>query len=87
MFELRFVKQRQQQAAVVQIAIYPKMPRISHPMNCLDCWKSLVSNQEASPAMGPSSQDCWRFIGNHRLHQDRRIKRDSFLKETEELSV
>ena len=35
--------------------------------------------------MGPSSQGRWRFIGNHRLHQDGRIKRDSFLKETEEL--
>ena len=35
--------------------------------------------------MGPSSQGRWRFIGNHRLRQDRRIKRDSFLKETEEL--
>ena len=72
-------------AAVVQIAINPKMPRTSHPMNRLDHWSTLVSNREASPAMGPSSQDCWRFIGNHRLHQDRRIKRDSFLKETEEL--
>ena len=54
-------------------------------MNCLDHQSNLVSNREASPAMGPSSQDCWRFIGNHRLHRDRRIKRDSFLKETEEL--
>ena len=69
----------------MQIAINPQMPRISHPMNCLDHRSSLASNQEASPAMGPSSQDCWRFIGNHRLHRDRRIKRDSFLKETEEL--
>ena len=74
-------------AAVVQIAVNPKMRRISHPMNHLDRQSSLVSNREASPAMGPSSQGRWRFIGNHRLHQDRRIKRDSFLKETEELSV
>ena len=72
-------------AAVVQIAINPKMPRISHPTNCLDHQSSLISNREASPAMGPSSQGRWRFIGNHRLRQDRRIKRDSFLKETEEL--
>ena len=72
-------------AAVVQIAINPQMPRISHPMNHLDHWSSLVSNWEASPAVGPSSQGRWRFIGNHRLHRDRRIKRDSFLKETEEL--
>ena len=72
-------------AAVVQIAINPKMPRISHPMNHLDHWSSLVSNWEASPAVGPSSQGHWRFIGNHRLHQDRRIKRDSFLKDREEL--
>ena len=43
-------------AAVVQIAINPKMPRISHPMNCLDHRSSLVNNWEASPAMGPSSQ-------------------------------
>ena len=54
-------------------------------MNRLDHQSSLVSNLEASPAMGPSSQGCWRFIGNHRLRQDRRIKRDSFLKETEAL--
>ena len=72
-------------AAVVQIAINHKMPRISHPVNRLDHWSSLVSNREASPAMGPSSQGCWRFIGNHRLCRDRRIKRESFLKETEEL--
>ena len=54
-------------------------------MNCLDCQSNLVSNQEASPVMGPFSQGCWRFIGNHRLRQDRRIKRDSFLKDREEL--
>ena len=74
-------------AAVVQIAINPQMPRISHPMNCLDHWSSLVSNREASPAMGPFSQGRWRFIGTPRLHRDWRIKRDSFLKETEELST
>ena len=72
-------------AAVVQIAIHPQMPRISHPKNHLDHRSSLISNQEASPAMGPSSQGSWRFIGNHRLRRDRRLKRDSFLKETEEL--
>ena len=72
-------------AAVVQIAINLKMPRISHPMNHLDRWSSLVSNQEASPAMGPSSQGHWQFIGNHRLHRDQRIKRESFFKEIEEL--
>ena len=72
-------------AAVVQIAFNLKMPRISHPMNRFDHWSSLVSNQEASPAMGPSSQGHWRFIGNHRLHRDRRIKRESFLKEIEDL--
>ena len=72
-------------AAVGQIAINPKMPRISHPMNCLDYWSSLVSNLEASPAIGPSSKDRWRFIGNHKLHRDRRIKKESFLKEIEEL--
>ena len=71
-------------AAVVQIAINAKMPKISHPMNCLDHRSNLVSNREASLAMGPSSQACWRFTANHRLHRDRRIKRDSFLKETEE---
>ena len=70
---------------MVQIAINPKMPSISHPVNRLVRWSSLVSNWEPSPAMGPSSQGRWRFIGNHRLRQDRRIKRDSFLKETEEL--
>ena len=69
-------------AAVMQIAINPKMPRTSHPMNRLDHWSTLVSNREASPAMGPSSQGRWRFIGSHRLRRDQRIKRDSFLKET-----
>ena len=72
-------------AAVVQIAVNAKMPKISHPMNRLDHRSNLVSNREASLAMGPSSQACWRFTANHRLHRDRRIKRDSFLKETEEL--
>ena len=72
-------------AAVVQIAINPKMPRTSHPMNRLDHWSTLVSNREASLAMGPSSQACWRFTANHRLHRDRRIKRESFLKEIEKL--
>ena len=69
----------------MQIAIDPKMSKISHPMNCLDHWSNLVSNQEASPAMGPSSQGCWIFIGNHRLLRDQRIKRESYLKEIEEL--
>ena len=72
-------------AAVVQIAINAKMPKISHPMNRLDHWSNLVSNWEASLDMVPSSQGHWRFIGNHRLLRDQRIKRDSFLKETEEL--
>ena len=72
-------------ATVVQIAINLKMPKISHPMNRLDHGSNLVSNQEASPAMGPSSQGHWRFIGNYRLLRDQRIKRDSFLKETEVL--
>ena len=57
-------------AAVVQMTISPKMPRISHPMNHLAHWSNLVSNQEASPAMGPSSQGHWRSTGNHRLCQD-----------------
>ena len=72
-------------AAVVQIAINPKMPRVSHPMIRLDHWSSLVSSLEASPAMGPFSQGLWRFIGSHKLRRDRRIKRESFLKEIEEL--
>ena len=33
-------------AAVVQMAINPKMPRINHPVNRLDCRSNLVSNQE-----------------------------------------
>ena len=71
--------------AVVQIAINPQMPRISHPMNHSDHRSNLVSNWEASPAMGPSSQGRWRFTGNHKLCRDQRIKKDSFLKEIEEL--
>ena len=62
-------------AAVVQIAINPHMPKISHPMNRLDHQSNLVSNWEASSAMGPASQGCWRFIGNHGLRRDRRIKK------------
>ena len=54
-------------------------------MNCLDRQSNLVSNWEANPAMGPSSQGRWRFIGNHRLRRDQRIKRDSFFIEIEEL--
>ena len=72
-------------ASVLQIAINPQMPKIRHPMNHLDRWSNLLSNREVSPAMGPSSQGRWRFIGNHRLCWDRRIKRESFLKEIEEL--
>ena len=68
MFELRFVKQVT--VAVVQMAINPKMPRINHPVNHLDHQSNLVSSRDASPAMGPSSQGCWRFTGNHRLRQD-----------------
>ena len=70
---------------MVQIAINPQMPRISHPVSGLDHLSSLVSNREASPAMGPSSQGRWRFTGNHKLCRDQRIKKDSFLKEIEEL--
>ena len=54
-------------------------------MNCLDHRSNLVSNREVSPAMGPFSQGLWRFIGSHKLRRDRRIKRESFLKEIEEL--
>ncbi|CAN0303064.1 unnamed protein product [Rangifer tarandus platyrhynchus] len=54
-------------AAVVQIAINPQMPRISHPLNRLDRQSNLVSNQEASLARGPSSQGRWRFTGNHKF--------------------
>ena len=54
-------------------------------MNRLDHWSNLVSNWEANPAMGPSPQGRLRSIGNHRLCQDRRIKRDLFFRETEEL--
>ena len=71
--------------AVVQMAINPKMPRINHPVNRLDCQSNLVSSWGATPAMGPSSQGHWRSTGNHRLCRDRRIKRDSFFKETEKL--
>ena len=59
-----------QTAAVVQMAINPQIPRINHPVNRLDHQSNLVSNQEASPAMGPSSQGHWRSTGNHRLRRD-----------------
>ena len=36
-------------------------------MNHLDRLSNLVSNREAGPAMGPSSQGRWRFTGNHKL--------------------
>ena len=57
-------------AAVVQMAINPQMPGINHPMNRLDHQSNLVSNGDASPAMGPSSQGRWRSTGNHRLCRD-----------------
>ena len=44
-----------------------------------------MSNREASPAMGPSSQGYWRSTGIHRPHRDGKIKRDSFFREIEEL--
>ena len=63
------------------------MPRINHLVTRLDRRSDLVSSWEANLAMGPSSQGRWRFIGNHRLRRDQRIKRDSFLKETEDLNI
>ena len=57
-------------AAVVQMVVNPQMPRINHPINRLDHRSTLVSNWEASPAMGLSSQGRWRSTGNHRLCQD-----------------
>ena len=63
-------------AAVVQMAINPKMPRINHLMNRLDRQSNLESNGEASLAMGSSLQGRWRSAGNQRLHHDRRVKRD-----------
>ena len=54
-------------------------------MNRLHRQSNLVNNWEASLALGTSSQGHWRFIGNHRLCQDQRIKRESFFKEIEEL--
>jgi len=71
-------------AAEVQIAINPKMPKISHPMNRLDCRSNLVSNRGASPAMGLRRLS--RATGDLLVTTDYvEIKRDSFLKETEEL--
>ena len=61
------------------------MPRINHPTNRLGRRSNLVSNREASPAMGPSSQGYWRSTGIHRPHRDGKIKRDSFFREIEEL--
>ena len=72
-------------AAVVQMAISSQMPRISYPVNCFDHQSNLVSNREASPAMGPSSQGCRRSTGNHRLLRDQRIKKDLFFRKMEEL--
>ena len=73
-------------AAVVQIAIDPKMPKISHPMTRLDCRSNLVSNLGASPAMGLCRLS--RATGDLLVTIDYvEIKRDSFLKETEELSI
>ena len=45
-------------AAVMQIAINPKMPKIRHPMNRLDRQSNLASNREASPPTGSPSQGC-----------------------------
>ena len=72
-------------SAVVQMAIDPKMPRMKHLINRLDCQSNLVSNWKVSLAMGPSFQGRWRSTGNHRLRRDQRIKRDSFFRKIEEL--
>ena len=72
-------------AAVVQMAINPKMPRINHLINHLDRQSNLVSNWEVSLAMGPSFEGRWRSTGNHRLCQDRRITGIHFFREIEEL--
>ena len=44
-----------------------------------------MSNWKVSLAIGPSLQGQWRSTGNHRLRRDRRIKRDLFFREIEEL--
>ena len=72
-------------AAVVQMAINPKMPRINHLINRLDHQSNFVRNWEASLAMEPSSQGRWRSTGNHRLRQDQRITGIRFFREIEEL--
>ena len=61
-------------AAVVQMAINLQIPRINHPVNRLDHRSNLVSNREASPAMGPSSQGRWRFIGNQTMSRSKNQK-------------
>ena len=33
-------------AAAVQIAINLKMPKMSHPMNHLDCWSNLLTGKQ-----------------------------------------
>ena len=53
-------------AAVVRMAVDPKMPRIKHLINHLDRQSNLVSNWEVSLDMGSSFQGHWKSTGNHR---------------------
>ena len=67
------------------MAINLKMPRISHPINCLDHQSNLLSNWEASPVIGPSSHFIGDLLATIDLSGDQRIKRDFFFRQIEEL--
>ena len=61
------------------------MPRIYHPVNCLDHQSNLVNNQEASPAMGPSFQGRWRLLATTDYVEIEESKGIRFFREIEEL--
>ena len=68
---------------MVQVAINPKVPRICHRMNRLNHWSSLVSNREASLAMGPSSQPTGDLLVTTDYVEIEESKRVHFLRKQE----
>ena len=71
--------------AVVQMAVDPKMPRMKHLINRLDCQSNLVSNWKVSLAMGPSFQGRWRLLATTDYVEIEESKGIRFFREIEEL--
>ena len=72
-------------AAVVQMAIDPKMPRIKHLINHLDHQSNLVSNWEVSLDMDPLSRVVGDLLATTDYIEIEESKGIRFFREIEEL--